>query len=603
MSQEFNSVKTELPGRSRLDMSFPVIGTMDFGRLQPIFCKEIITGDEININIEAFTRCAPLATPVAGKIKQHIDIFFVPCRILSEDYNLYREGLSETKPANVNFVTFKQYATPQYDTSQVTEANIEKIDMCAITGGLEFPINSNAQELEDRNVSLLPHRAYQRIWWDWFRDSQLIGDELEKTYCPTTNGTITIGSGGSNTLKPRYRSWKKDRLTSLYASPNGPGGGNSGAAAGIGAYMGSGKNVMKIVGDYQNTVANTGNVIYNPRTGIGEPQQPVIPGINTAIQVPIQFIRAANAIQKWLEKNNIAGAKIIDRLRARYGIVPTDVRLDRSEYLGGTTALFNIMDLVSTSQSAGTNVGTPFGTSTQYVTEGTYQGQQTGKGISYDNGKNITYNAQEDGFLIGICSIVPETEYYGGIPKMYMRGVGTPNSDRYDFFTPELAHIGYEPMWGFEEFVPQIDHNIDVEDYNEEQQLQYAGALPNEAVGYQPRYQDYRYSRGVMFGDMVRAETQTEMKAYNMWRYIQDENTAAGLAPNANVVSLWFRTINPVQRKMLDRIFAVTTPLYDHFNLEGNVNLTMVRDVPAEATPEIETGGPSQNIPNGGSRL
>lgn len=602
MSQEFNTAQVAMAERSKLDLSFPVIGTLDFGRLQPIFCKEVINGDEITINVEAFTRCAPLATPTNGKLKQHLEFFFVPSRILSEDYNLFIEGLSETKPANVNFLSFKQWACPQYNTSDVTEANIEKIDMCAITAGLGFPINAAAEDLEDKNISLLPHRAYQRIWWDWYRDSQLIKDDLESTYCPKTNGTITIGSGGTNTLKPRYRSWKKDQLTTLYDNPNGAGG-NSGASAGIGAYTGSGKQVMQIVGNFQTVNSASGSVVYNPRTGIGEPQQGTIPQAGAALQVPIQFIRAANALQKWLERNNIAGGKIIDRLRARYGVAPTDVRLDRSEYLGGSTATFNIMDLVSTSQASGTSVGTPFGTSTQYVEEGTYQGQQTGKGAAYDNGKQITYNAQEAGFIIGIASITPETAYYGGIPKMFMRGVGTPNSDRFDYYTPEMAHVGYEPLWGFEEFVPQIDHNINVEDYDADQQLEYAGALPHEAVGYQPRYQDYRYSNGVMFGDMVRAETQAEMKAYNMWRYIEDENTAAGRAPNANVVSLWFRTINPVQRKLLDRIFAVTNPLYDHFNFEGYVNLTMVRSMPADAVPELEHNGKVESIANGGTRL
>ena len=52
--------------------------TAKIGQLLPIFCEEVIPGDEIKINMQHFSRSMPVQTAAFTRLKENIQFFFVP---------------------------------------------------------------------------------------------------------------------------------------------------------------------------------------------------------------------------------------------------------------------------------------------------------------------------------------------------------------------------------------------------------------------------------------------------------------------------------------------------------------------------------------------
>lgn len=88
MSKIFN--KSNLPNpevkRNTFDLSFQNNLTMQFGRLYPCFCKEVLPGDTFEIDTAFGLRFMPLAFPIQTKIRADVHFFYVRNRNLWKDW-------------------------------------------------------------------------------------------------------------------------------------------------------------------------------------------------------------------------------------------------------------------------------------------------------------------------------------------------------------------------------------------------------------------------------------------------------------------------------------------------------------------------------------
>lgn len=64
--------------------------TVKIGQLLPIFCEEVIPGDEIKINMQHFSRSMPVQTAAFTRLKENIQFFFVPYEAL---WSYYRDAM------------------------------------------------------------------------------------------------------------------------------------------------------------------------------------------------------------------------------------------------------------------------------------------------------------------------------------------------------------------------------------------------------------------------------------------------------------------------------------------------------------------------------
>lgn len=77
--------------RSVFDLSRRNLFTSKIGELFPVFCEEVIPGDEFNINLQHFSRTMPVQTAAFTRLRENIQFFYVPYTAL---YYRFRECMT-----------------------------------------------------------------------------------------------------------------------------------------------------------------------------------------------------------------------------------------------------------------------------------------------------------------------------------------------------------------------------------------------------------------------------------------------------------------------------------------------------------------------------
>ena len=188
----------------------------------------------------------------------------------------------------------------------------------------------------------------------------------------------------------------------------------------------------------------------------------------------IAQLRQANVLQRWLERNNIAGERYADQIRATFGVYPSDAILDRSLYLGSSQFAIYNKSVYATADTTDTVSQNPFG------------GIVGSKGAS-SNGVGqdsliSKFHSTEHGYLFVLASIVPHAQYSTGMRPTFKRSkVG-------DFANPLLQGLGEQAIY-LSEFLGPFFGDSDTE------------------FGYQQQYSDYKYHNDEIHGLLRDDET------------------------------------------------------------------------------------------------
>jgi len=418
------------------------ITTMKMGYLYPQLVKEVLPGDQINLQTSKLARFMPMIAPVMHRMDVSMHYFFVPNRILWDNwekfitdansgavlpYMIYRDGFN-TQPAtqNANSVKFLDYM-----------------------GVPPFPLGGT----EDQNINALPLAAYQCIWNEYYRDQNLQAPVEYKLIDGNNSGSSWTRN--AELTKLRKRAWEHDYFTASLPFAQ------KGAAVDI------------PLGEFPQNVpvqtTTSGGTILNGSTnqtvleGDGSPLAPntlfaATEGIELA-PTTINDLRRAFRLQEWLEKNARGGTRYIENILTHFGVKSSDKRLQRPEYITGVKSPVVISEIVNTTGAV----------------DGLPQGNMAGHGISVSSGRSGSYFCEEHGYIIGVMSVMPKTAYQQGIPKTYLK------NDTLDFFWPSFAHIGEQEVT-----------NNEIYAYTDQ---------ANQTFGYVPRYAEYKYMPSRVAGD------------------------------------------------------------------------------------------------------
>ena len=88
----FNSIKALRPKRHAFNLSYRKKFDCDMGQLIPICCEEVVSGDKFKVGNECVVRMQPLVAPILDSIKVKTEYFYVPFRILWEDFEDFFTG-------------------------------------------------------------------------------------------------------------------------------------------------------------------------------------------------------------------------------------------------------------------------------------------------------------------------------------------------------------------------------------------------------------------------------------------------------------------------------------------------------------------------------
>lgn len=81
-----NTLKAH-PERNAFDLSHNDVFSCAPGMLLPISCTEVLPNEHYEINPQVFLRTMPLNSAAFVRMRQHIEFFFVPMRVLCRQFN------------------------------------------------------------------------------------------------------------------------------------------------------------------------------------------------------------------------------------------------------------------------------------------------------------------------------------------------------------------------------------------------------------------------------------------------------------------------------------------------------------------------------------
>lgn len=107
----FHSIKNK-PHFNTFNLDRRNLFTAKIGQLLPIFCEEVMPGDEIKINMQHFSRSMPVQTAAFTRLKENIQFFFVPYTAL---WSFYRDAMKNI-PTNQSGLPNTMRATSATDS-------------------------------------------------------------------------------------------------------------------------------------------------------------------------------------------------------------------------------------------------------------------------------------------------------------------------------------------------------------------------------------------------------------------------------------------------------------------------------------------------------
>lgn len=486
----FNKVQMKEPPRSRFDLSHENKLSMNMGDLAPFLLEECIPGDKFEISSEVFVRLAPLLSPMMHRVNATVHYFFIPYRLLWNNPT-DKDDCWET------FITGGEDGTatpvPPYYHIRINLPlqNSDAVGQRFTYGSLADYLGVNIQNFIDGGyedsetsyvnmcISSLPFRAYAQVYNDYYRDQNLsneiefskFGDEIDFT-------NETDNPWDFQTLSLRQRAWTKDYFSSALpwvqrgdpmAIPFRPINSDvvfnrSGIAQDRGSFWvdNVGDAILGSIVNFHDSqplfVQSDGKVGINNMIDVGNIGGASASSVqkngyydpNGSLNVPflqnaatIQDLRIASKIQRWEEAHALSGARYNEQIMTDFFTKVPDYRLQRAEYLGGGVQPIVINEVLQTSETSNTPLGS-----------------LAGQGVSAGSTNKAYYYCQEHGFIMGILSILPEPAYFQGLSRIWTK------FDRFDYSFPRLQGIGEQPVFRRELLFRGVNDPSDIK-YND----------------------------------------------------------------------------------------------------------------------------------------
>lgn len=427
--------------RSKFSLSNTKLLSMDMGQLVPIGLTEVLPGDSMQQATTCMVRFSPLLAPVMHQTNIQIAHWFVPHRLIWEDWEDFITGGPDGNDAS-DFPTI----TFGGGTGAAVGSLADYYGVVPGVDGLE--------------VSALPFRGYNLIFNEWYRDQDL-----------QTPLALSLASGADATTATalQHAAWEKDYFTSARPwEQKGPAItipiGTQAPVSGIGVAnstsSGSNSALMKWT-DGTETPARRfdGPQLYMRATDTGTPandQPDVYADLTGASAITINLLREAFALQRFEEARARFGSRYVEYLRY-LGVRSSDARLQRPEYLGGGRYPVQFSEVLQTAEGSDP------------------VGELRGHGIGVARSNRFRRFFEEHGYVHTFAVVKPKTIYGSGLFRHWNRRT------KEDFFQKELQHIGQQAILNKEVYA--------------------AHTSPDGTFGFQDRYDEYRRMESSIAGE------------------------------------------------------------------------------------------------------
>nr|AOV86345.1 putative capsid VP1 [uncultured virus] len=394
--------------RSKFNLSHYKLLTCDLGKFIPISVMECIPGDIFQWATRLLIRTSPLLAPIMHPVRVRVHHFFIPYRLVWEDFEDFITGgaAGTSAPAIPSTIVVSQ-------TSAIgTLPDYLGCNPCT-SGGATYPVNCMA------------FRAYRTVWNEFIRDPQL-----------QTAQTVSLASGVDST--PGIDDllnvcWPKDYFTTARTEPQlGPEITIPTATNPILLSSGT-TNATLIRRADTHALATSQNPLRTDANGklldasgavplVADPNETLSLAMGT-----LQDLRESFAVLKFEEARARWGSRYVEYLMS-LGVTPADARMQRPEYLGGGSQTIQFSEVLQTAPLDGTNP----------------VGALKGHGIGGLSSNRFRRFIPEHGFIMSFLSVVPHSIYSDAIPRHFLK------SSKFDYFQKEFQFVGQQDLWNRE---------------------------------------------------------------------------------------------------------------------------------------------------------
>lgn len=398
--------------RTAFNLSHTRLTTMQGGHFMPIGCIEVVPGDDIMHQVNAFVRATPQNAPIIQATNMYTMAAFIPNRLVYEDWE---EFISGDNPV-INPPTILINSGNAGDDRLADALGVGQIQSAD-----DNPVEINCMAL----------RAYNLFWNTYIRDQDY---QTELPVLDAVDGDFDI----------QRVCWPRDEFTTARLTAQKgdavtiPIGGTAPVIVDTPHRVDTGTSLIKLTVDNASgtdpATIKTGAV----PSGAGTTDIDIRgeADLSQATSVPITDLRFALKLQSQRERRSRYGSRYEDIMLSDFGVRSLDARLQNPELLSKSHQRINWSEVLNTATADSGIVGEMFG-----------------HGIGQVRGNKYRYECQEHGYIIVCAFIRPSSLYTTVTPKHFFKIYAE------DYFWPDFEHIGQQPIM-LNEIYPGDDDSL-----------------------------------------------------------------------------------------------------------------------------------------------
>lgn len=575
--------------RSLFDLSHLVTTTVpNGGILFPLMCLECLPTDSHQVKLNALLRVLPQVVPMYSRQRVYFDCFFVRNSDVWKDWNVYMKKGNDgntllTRPAltldNISSdgLTLNAGADPD-DSSTWTSGIVQANSIYDMMG---IPVGTDLVGLINKgyHIDALPFAALLQIYrWYYLNKNTYIEDKAmfpddESDFRLNDNGkfiSFVNAEVSTNVLGSKmFRLWAQDYFTSALpfaqrgAAPTLPLNVSSGELLGDltadsitakdGTYIQFGSVDDGIGRTIQATGGNPATQLY-PNTGVNEKKVDGLYGMKVTDNT-IDYDLPLNLSNVKFSSSSVTleSSVVLDDIRR---LAISQLELERMARTDGTYEEFGISFYGVSSRNAVDFKPLYVGSCYQDVSfsevlqtsssdETSPLGAYAGHGVSVTNDGNIgSVDCDDYGYLIVLCSIMPDVYYFQGLSRMFTKSIQS------EEFLPNRDKMGMRPI------------------LNQEIFLSGTKSTDEDLFAYQNPFDEYRYCANEIHGQLADSSKESFFPYTQARKFTETPNW------NKNFV-----TADNVRKDYL------SAPLEDAYTMQVRFDIRSVRPLSYVATP------------------
>lgn len=449
--------------RSSFDLSSKKLFTAKVGEILPCYWQIAIPGSKYRISSDWFTRTVPVNTAAYTRIKEYYDFYAVPLRLISralpQAFTQMTDYMTSAASSTTNtsaldrvpwssqtqFNFFLQTANAGDQPNVRDDAGLPIVyGSCKLLdllgyGSMIASNNTGKAAITEKylgidnlgdadnplvystsqSVNLLPLLAYQKIYYDFFSNSQW---EKHKAYSYNIDywtGTSAV-SLVTDMVQLRYANYPKDYFMGMLPSSQ------YGSVASLPGVL-SPTDLSSRVYAYTSGTGSVGSILNAPSTSDVSTNNTSSSTRYATLNSDLSAlsIRAAEYLQRWKEVVQFSSKDYSDQMAAQFGIKAPEYMGNHAHYIGGWSSVININEVVNTNLDTDSS-----------------QASIAGKGISSKSGHVLTYDCgAEHQVIMCVYHAVPmlDWELTGQAPQLTVTAVS-------DFPQPAFDQLGMQAV-------------------------------------------------------------------------------------------------------------------------------------------------------------